>query len=315
MPICIPPDLPAYQTLQEENIFVMDNVRASHQDIRPLRVIMLNLMPKKIETECQFLRLLSNTPIQVNVEFLQIASHVSKNTAKTHLDAFYRTFDEIKDNYYDGCIITGAPVEHLDFTDVDYWDEIRTIMEWTKSHVFSTLHICWAALAGLYYHHNIPKYELPRKMFGIFPHKMLEKNVQLLRGFDDEFLAPHSRLSEVRREDIEKCEALTILTESEQAGVHIVGNKNGRQYFITGHFEYDRDTLKGEYFRDVDKGIDIHLPFNYFPDDDPSKEPHFSWGCSANLLFSNWINHCVYQLTPFDITQLDLYNWDWNAGL
>lgn len=315
MPICIPPDLPAYQTLQKENIFVMDNVRASHQDIRPLRVIMLNLMPKKIETECQFLRLLSNTPIQVNVEFLQIASHVSKNTAKTHLDAFYRTFDEIKDNYYDGCIITGAPVEHLDFTDVDYWDEICTIMEWTKSHVFSTLHICWAALAGLYYHHNIPKYELPRKMFGIFPHKVLEKNVQLLRGFDDTFLAPHSRLSEVRREDIEKCKALTILTESEQAGVHIVGNNNGRQYFITGHFEYDRETLKGEYFRDIDKGINIHLPFNYFPGDDPSEEPPFSWGCSANLLFSNWINHCVYQLTPFDITQLDLYNWDWNAGL
>ncbi len=315
MPICIPPDLPAYQTLLDENIFVMDNVRASHQDIRPLRVLMLNLMPKKIETECQFLRLLSNTPIQVNIEFLQLASHVSKNTAKTHLDTFYHTFNEIKENYYDGCIITGAPVEHLDFTDVDYWDEICTIMEWTKTHVFSTLHICWAALAGLYYHHNIPKYDLDRKMFGIFPHKVLQKNVQLLRGFDDVFLAPHSRLSEVRREDIEKCDALTILTESEKAGVHITANNNGRQYFITGHFEYDRDTLKGEYFRDVDKGIDIHLPYNYFPDNDPSKEPCFSWGCSANLLFSNWINHCVYQLTPYDITQLDLYNWDWHAGL
>lgn len=315
MPICIPPDLPAYQTLAEENIFVMDNVRASHQDIRPLRVLMLNLMPKKIETECQFLRLLSNTPIQVNIEFLQIASHVSKNTAKSHLDTFYHTFDEIRGNYYDGCIITGAPVEHLDFTDVDYWDEICEIMEWTKTHVFSTLHICWAALAGLYYHHNIPKYDLPKKMFGIFPHTVMQKNVQLLRGFDDVFLAPHSRLSEVRRVDIDKAPSLKILTESEMAGVHIAAHHNGRQYFITGHFEYDRNTLKDEYFRDVDKGIDIHLPYNYFPDNDPTNEPLFTWGCSANLLFSNWINHCVYQLTPYDLTQLDLYNWEWNAGL
>lgn len=315
MPICIPPDLPAFQTLADENIFVMDSERAAHQDIRPLRVLMLNLMPKKIETESQFLRLLSNTPIQVNIEFLQIASHVSKNTAKSHLDTFYRTFDEIKDNYYDGCIITGAPVEHLDFTDVDYWDEICTIMEWTKTHVFSTLHICWAALAGLYYHHNIPKYDLPRKMFGIFEHKVQMKNIQLLRGFDDVFLAPHSRLSEVRREDIEKVSNLRILTESDIAGVHIAANHNGRQYFITGHFEYDRNTLKDEYFRDVDKGIDIHLPHNYFPENDPQNEPLFTWGCSANLLFSNWINHCVYQLTPYDLTKLELYNWDWEAGL
>ena len=315
MPICIPPDLPAFQTLADENIFVMDSERAAHQDIRPLKVLILNLMPKKIETECQFLRLLSNTPIQVNIEFLQIASHVSKNTSKSHLDTFYHTFDEIKDNYYDGCIITGAPVEHLDFTEVDYWDEICTIMEWTKTHVFSTLHICWAALAGLYYHHNIPKYDLPEKMFGIFEHKVQMKNIQLLRGFDDVFLAPHSRLSEVHREDIEKVPNLRILTESDIAGVHIAAHHNGRQYFITGHIEYDRNTLKDEYFRDVDKGIDIHLPHNYFPDNDPQNEPLFTWGCSANLLFSNWINHCVYQLTPYDLTQLDLYNWDWEAGL
>lgn len=315
MPICISPDLPAYQTLAEENIFVMDNIRASHQDIRPLRVLILNLMPKKIETECQFLRLLSNTPIQVNIEFLQIASHVSKNTAKNHLDTFYRTFDEIKSHYYDGCIITGAPVEHLDYEEVDYWDEIQEIMEWTKTHVFSTLHICWAALAGLYYHFGVPKYDLPRKMFGIFPHTVKMKNVQLLRGFDDIFYAPHSRLSEVRREDILAVENLRILTESDLAGVHIVANNNGRQYFVTGHFEYDRTTLKEEYLRDVAKGIDIQVPYHYFPNDDPNQEPLYTWGCSANLLFSNWINHCVYQLTPYDLNQLVLYNWSWEAGL
>lgn len=315
MPICISPDLPAYQTLAEENIFVMDNIRASHQDIRPLRVLILNLMPKKIETECQFLRLLSNTPIQVNIEFLQIASHVSKNTAKSHLDMFYHTFDEIYDNYYDGCIITGAPVEHLDYEDVDYWDEIKEIMEWTKTHVFSTMHICWAALAGLYYHFGVPKYDLDRKMFGIFPHTVKMKNIQLLRGFDDVFYAPHSRLSEVRKEDILKVPNLRILTESDMAGVHIAANNNGRQYFVTGHFEYDRNTLKEEYLRDAAKGIDIQLPYNYFPGDDPENEPCYTWGCSANLLFSNWINHCVYQLTPYDLTQLDLYNWEWEAGL
>ena len=250
MPICIPKELPAFQTLANENIFVMDNDRASHQDIRPLRVLLLNLMPKKIETECQFLRLLSNTPIQVNVEFLQVSSHVSKNTNKMHLDAFYHTFAEIQNEYYDGCIITGAPVEHLSFADVDYWEELQQIMEWTKTHVFSTMHICWGALAGLHYHFGIPKYDLPEKMFGVFPHAVLQKNVQLLRGFDDRFYAPHSRHSEVRRADIEQVPNLKILTESPQAGVHIVANTNGRQYFITGHLEYDRMTLAGEYFRD-----------------------------------------------------------------
>lgn len=315
MPICISPELPAYQTLAKENIFVIDNDRASHQDIRPLRVLILNLMPKKIETECQFLRLLSNTPIQVNVEFLHVSSHVSKNTSKNHLELFYRTFSEIKDEYYDGCIITGAPVEHLDFEKVDYWHELKEIMEWTKTHVFSTLHICWGALAGLYYHFDIPKYNLNQKMFGIFEHEVKVNNIQLLRGFDDKFYAPHSRLSEVRKEDILKIPNLKILTESYLAGVHIVANNNGRQYFITGHFEYDRNTLAEEYFRDIDKGIDIDVPFNYFPEDDPKQEPLYTWRCSANLLFSNWINHCVYQLTPYDLQRLDLYNWEWEAGL
>lgn len=237
MPICISPELPAYHTLSEENIFVMDSDRAAHQDIRPLRVLVLNLMPKKIETECQFLRLLSNTPLQVNVEFLHVSSHISKNTSQNHLATFYRTFSEIQDQYYDGCIITGAPVEHLAFEDVDYWQEICTIMEWTKSHVFSTLHICWAALAGLYYHFDVPKYDLPQKMFGVFPQHVLEPHCQLLRGFNDVFHAPHSRHAEVHREDIEKVPQLKILTESELSGVHIVANKNGRQYFITGHSE------------------------------------------------------------------------------
>lgn len=315
MPICIPKELPAFHTLANENIFVMDNDRASHQDIRPLRVLLLNLMPKKIETECQFLRLLSNTPIQVNVEFLQVSSHVSKNTNKMHLDAFYHTFAEIQNEYYDGCIITGAPVEHLSFTDVDYWEELQQIMEWTKTHVFSTMHICWGALAGLNYHFGIPKYDLPEKMFGVFPHEVLQKNVQLLRGFDDCFYAPHSRHSEVRRADIEQVPNLKILTESPQAGVHIVANTNGRQYFITGHLEYDRMTLAGEYFRDKEKGLPIAVPAHYFPNDDPSQPPLYTWGCCANLLFANWINHCVYQLTPYDLQRLELYNWEWEAGL
>ena len=315
MPICISPDLPAFHILSEENIFVMTEHRAMHQDIRPLRVLLLNLMPTKITTETQILRKLSNTPIQVEVELLQTASHDSKNTAAEHLEAFYTTFDAVRDEHFDGLIITGAPVEHLKFEDVDYWNEICDIMEWTKSHVFSTLHICWAALAGLYYHFDIPKYDLAQKMFGVFPQHVLEPHCQLLRGFNDVFHAPHSRHAEVHREDIEKVEQLKILTESPLSGVHIVANKNGRQYFITGHSEYDRDTLKGEYFRDKEKGADIALPYDYFPDDDPTKEPHYSWGCSANLLFSNWLNYCVYQQTPYDLTSLELYNWDWQAGL
>ena len=315
MPIKIPNGLPAVKVLHDENIFVMTEKRAVKQDIRPLKILLLNLMPKKIETECQFLRLLSNTPIQVTVEFLHVSSHISKNTAQNHLETFYRTFPEIQDEYYDGCIITGAPVEHLDYEAVDYWQEICEIMEWTKTHVYSTLHICWAAMAGLYYHFGIPKYQLPKKMFGVFQHAVKTPYVQLLRGFDDVFLAPHSRHSEVHREDIEQVKQLQILTESPLAGVHIVANNNGRQYFITGHFEYDRKTLAEEYFRDLQKGCAIDLPYGYFPQDDPTQEPLYTWRCSANLLFSNWLNHCVYQLTPYDLHALQLYNWNWDAGL
>ena len=315
MPIRISSELPAFKTLGEENIFVMSKERAEHQDIRPLKVILLNIMPKKIETESQLMRLLSNTPLQVDIELLQMASHVSRNTSSHHLDAFYKTFDEISDNRYDGMIITGAPVELLDFEQVDYWKEITNIMEWSKTHVFSTIYICWAAQAGLYYHYGIPKYTLDRKMFGIFPHRAEVSNCQLLRGFDDIFYVPHSRNTEVRREDIERIPQLEILTSSEISGVHIVANKNGRQYFITGHSEYDRDTIANEYKRDVDKGIDIQIPYNYFPNDDPNNMPVFSWRCTANLMFSNWLNYCVYQKTPYNLEELEVRNWNWETSL
>lgn len=315
MPIRISSELPAFKTLMNENIFVMSKERAEHQDIRPLKVVILNIMPKKIETESQLLRLLSNTPLQVDIDLLHVASHVSKNTSLNHLSSFYKTFDEIKNTRYDGMIITGAPVELLDYEQVDYWDEICKIMEWSITHVFSTLHICWAAQAGLYYHFGIPKYPLDKKVFGIFPHKAEVENCQLLRGFDDVFFVPHSRNSEIRREDIEKVSQLEILTSSDISGVHIVANKNGRQYFITGHSEYDRDTIANEYFRDMQKGIDIQLPYNYFPDDNPNNTPKFSWRCTANLMFSNWLNYCVYQLTPFNLEELDIRNWKWQAGV
>ena len=315
MPIRISSELPAFKTLMNENIFVMSKERAEHQDIRPLKVVILNIMPKKIETESQLLRLLSNTPLQVDIDLLHVASHVSKNTSLNHLSSFYKTFDEIKNTRYDGMIITGAPVELLDYEQVDYWDEICKIMEWSITHVFSTLHICWAAQAGFYYHFGIPKYPLDKKMFGIFPHKAEVENCQLLRGFDDVFFVPHSRNSEIRREDIEKVSQLEILTSSDISGVHIVANKNGRQYFITGHSEYDRDTIANEYFRDMQKGIDIQLPYNYFPDDNPNNTPKFSWRCTANLMFSNWLNYCVYQLTPFNLEELDIRNWKWQAGV
>ncbi|WP_303825348.1 homoserine O-succinyltransferase [Ruminococcus flavefaciens] len=315
MPIRISSELPAFKTLGEENIFVMSKERAEHQDIRPLKVIILNIMPKKIETESQLMRLLSNTPLQVDVELLQMASHVSRNTSSHHLDAFYKTFDEISDNRYDGMIITGAPVELLDFEQVDYWKEITSIMEWSKTHVFSTIYICWAAQAGLYYHYGIPKYTLEQKMFGIFPHRAEVSNCQLLRGFDDIFYVPHSRNTEVRREDIERIPQLEILTSSELSGVHIVANKNGRQYFITGHSEYDRDTIANEYRRDVEKGLDIQIPYNYFPNDDPNNMPVFSWRCTANLMFSNWLNYCVYQKTPYNLEELEVRNWNWETSL
>lgn len=311
MPIRISSELPAFKTLGEENIFVMSKERAEHQDIRPLKVIILNIMPKKIETECQLMRLLSNTPLQVDIDLLQMASHTSKNTSSHHLESFYKTFEEIKNRRYDGMIVTGAPVELLDFEKVDYWEEITEIFEWSKTHVFSTLHICWAAQAGLYYHFGVPKYELPQKMFGIFPHKTEVAKSQLLKGFDDIFFVPHSRNTEVRREDIEKIPQLEILTSSEMAGVHIIANKNGRQYFITGHSEYDRETIAAEYFRDIDKGIDIQLPYNYFPDDNPENTPVFSWRCTANLMFSNWLNYCVYQRTPYNLDELEIRSWTW----
>ena len=315
MPIRISSELPAFKTLGEENIFVMSKERAEHQDIRPLKVIILNIMPKKIETESQLLRLLSNTPLQVDVDLLQMASHVSKNTSVHHLESFYKTFDEVRDDRYDGMIITGAPVELLDYEQVDYWDEICTIMEWSKTHVFSTLYICWGAQAGLYYHYGIPKYTLDHKMFGVFPHRAEVSNCQLLRGFDDIFYVPHSRHTEVRREDIERIPQLEILTVSDIAGVHIVANKNGRQYFITGHSEYDRDTLANEYRRDVEKGLDIQIPYNYFPGDNPDNVPVFSWRCTANLMFSNWLNYCVYQKTPYNLDELEVRNWNWETSL
>jgi len=304
MPIRIPKNLPAYKTLSNENIFVMSNARADTQDIRPLKIMILNLMPKKIETETQIMRLLSNTPIQVDVELMHVKSHRAKNTSENHLSSFYRTFDEVKNSYYDGLIITGAPVEHLPFKEVDYWHELCDIMEWSKSNVFSTVHICWRAQAGLYYHFGIPKYPLSKKMFGIFPHNIERLNSQLLKGFDEGFLAPHSRNTEIRREDVERNPNLEILASSDISGLHIVANRNGRQYFIMGHSEYDRDTLANEYFRDLKKGLDIEMPYNYFPNDDASKQPIFRWRCHANLMFSNWLNYCVYQRTPFDLSEL-----------
>ena len=304
MPIRIPVTLPAAATLESENIFVMDEQRASHQDIRPLKIVLLNLMPKKIETETQILRLLSNTPLQVDIELLQAATHVSKNTPEEHLITFYKTFSDIKDQKFDGMIITGAPIELMDYQDVDYWHELCEIMEWTKTNVFSTLHSCWGAQAGLYYHYGVPKYALSQKMFGVFPHKVLQHNHQLVRGFDDVFYVPHSRHTEVRKEDILRCGQLEILTESEISGVHIVASKDGRQFFVTGHSEYDLYTLANEYFRDVKKKMKIQLPYHYFPDDNPEKLPNFIWKSHANLMFSNWLNYFVYQQTPYNLETL-----------
>lgn len=305
MPINIPNNLPAYAVLNNENIFVITDSQAEHQDIRPLKIAIVNLMPKKIETETQILRLLSNTPLQVDIELIQTATHQSKNTSQDHLIKFYKTFDDIRDQRFDGLIITGAPVEQMPYEDVDYWQEICEIMEWSKTNVFSTFHICWGAQAGLYYHYGIPKYGLDKKMFGIFPHKSEVTNNPLLRGFDETFYVPHSRHTEVRREDIERVPVLKILTSSEESGVHIIANQTNRQFFITGHSEYDRFTLKNEYFRDVEKGLPIEVPQHYFPYDDPSQPPRFIWRCHANLLFSNWLNYCVYQETPYDLNSLE----------
>jgi len=303
MPIRVPEELPAKAVLENENIFVMSEERAIHQDIRPLRIAILNLMPKKLETETQLLRLLSNTPLQVDLELLQMASHASKNTSAEHLLKFYKTFEDIRAEKFDGLIITGAPVEHLPFEEVDYWEELCSIMEWSKKHVFSTMHICWGAQAGLYYHYGISKHTLPQKMFGIFEHTVRTPNHPLLRGFDETYYAPHSRHTASDTEAILACPALEILTSSEEAGPNIIASRSRRQFFITGHAEYDRDTLASEYFRDKGKGLPIDVPRNYFPDDDPTQEPRFIWRGHAHLLFSNWLNYFVYQQTPYDLSR------------
>lgn len=304
MPIQIPNDLPAAGILQQENIFVMTQTRAVTQDIRPLEIVLLNLMPTKVATETQFSRLLGNTPLQVRLELMHTTSHKAKNVSEEHLLSFYKSFDELKDRKFDGMVITGAPVEHMDFEDVDYWQELVEIMEWSKTNVHSTIHICWGAQAGLYYHYGIQKHHLPEKMFGVFPHRADYKRSILMRGFDDIFWVPHSRHTTVLREDIEKVPGLKILASSEEAGVYAVANKEGRQIFITGHSEYDPLTLKAEYDRDKGLGLDIQVPKNYFPDDDDTKDPIVRWRSSANLLFSNWLNYFVYQTTPYDIMSI-----------
>ncbi len=304
MPIRIPDKLPATKQLRNENIFVMSEKKAMHQDIRPLKIVIVNLMPTKITTETQLLRLLSNSPLQTEIEFLQMDSHKSKNTPHEHLKTFYKTFDKIKDSRFDGMIITGAPVENLEFEKVDYWDELVKIMDWSTTHVTSTLHICWAAQAGLYYHYGVPKYPLKEKCSGIFKHKVNRKTAKLVRGFDNEFYAPHSRNTEVRAEDIKKIKGLEILADSKEAGVYIVFTKGGRRIFVMGHSEYDADTLKQEYFRDLEKGLNPAIPKYYFPDDNPNKKPSAVWRSHASLLFSNWLNYFVYQITPYDIDSI-----------
>ncbi len=304
VPIRIDDALPAKQNLEIENIFVMSKMRADTQDIRPLKIIILNLMPTKLETETQLLRLLSNSPLQIDIDFLQVKSHVAKNVSKSHMDKFYYTFDQIKDNRYDGMIITGAPIEHLEFEEVDYWDELCTIMEWSKKNVYSTFHICWGAQAGLYYHYGIKKKPLEKKLFGVFPHKSLDETHPLMRGLDDKYYVPHSRHTTVSMHDIAQVKELQVISYSDMAGVHIVSDMVCRQFFITGHSEYDRDTLAKEYFRDKAKGLDIEIPYNYFPNDDERLVPIMSWKSTASILFSNWLNYFVYQKTPYDLTEL-----------
>ena len=301
MPIRIPNDLPAAQVMQQENIFFMQHQSATTPQIRPLEIVVLNLMPTKIVTETQFTRLLGNTPLQVNLELMHTSTHRSKNVPEEHLLTFYKNFDELKDRKFDGMVITGAPVEHMNFEDVDYWPELCRIMEWSKTHVHSTLHICWGAQAGLYYHYGINKQPLDKKLFGVYPHTADYKRAILLRGFDDTFYVPHSRHTTVRREDIEAVPGLKILASSEEAGVYAIMNKNGHHIFITGHSEYDARTLEAEYLRDKNLGKPISVPENYYPNDDDTKEPIVRWRGHANLLFSNWLNYFVYQTTPYDI--------------
>lgn len=304
MPINIPENLPAAKVLESENVFVMTQERAMSQDIRPLKILILNLMPTKITTETQLLRLLGNSPLQVNIEFLQMATHTSKNTPLDHLSSFYKVFDEVKFNSYDGMIITGAPVELLRFEQVDYWDELCTIMEWSEHKVYSTLHICWGAQAGLYYHYGIPKYAFDEKLSGIFSHRVLNSKHPLMRGIDDIFYLPHSRNTGVKTTDVRIHDNLEILSMSDEAGVSIVANKSGRQIFMLGHPEYDRDTLASEFFRDLDKGIDPQIPKNYFPHNNTELTPKMQWKSYANLLFINWLNYYVYQNTPYNLSDL-----------
>jgi homoserine O-succinyltransferase len=304
MPVKIPTTLPARAVLENENVFIMEEDRANHQDIRALRVAILNLMPTKIATETQLLRLLSNSALQVDVTLLHTATHESKNIDAEHLLKHYVTFDEIKNEKFDGLIITGAPVEQMPFKDVDYWDELTEIIDWGDENVESNFYICWGAQAALYHKYGVPKYDLPRKMFGVFEHRILSSTESLLRGFDDIFFAPHSRHTEIRRADIEKVDDIQLLAESDEAGVYIVGSKDGRHIYVTGHSEYDPLTLKGEYDRDVNKGLPIHVPKNYYPENDPTQNPHVRWRGHANLLYSNWLNYYVYQTTAFDPNEI-----------
>lgn len=303
MPIKIQSDLPAKAELEEENIFVMDENRAISQNIRPLEIIVLNLMPIKQDTELQLLRGLSNTPLQIDVTFLQMSSHVSKNTSASHIKKFYQTFEEIKNNNYDGMIITGAPVENLEFEEVNYWDELITVMEWSKKHVTSTIHICWGAQAGLYYHYGIKKELLPKKLSGVYKHRVMNRKEPLVRGFDDVFMAPHSRYTQASRQQILDNPRLKVLADSDEAGIYIVLGDGGKEIFVMGHPEYDRLTLDQEYKRDIDKGIEPDLPVNYYPDDDCNRKPLLSWRSHANNLYTNWLNYYVYQITPYDLNE------------
>lgn len=305
MPIKIDNQLPAHHSLELENIFVMSETRAMKQDIRPLKILILNLMPTKIETETQILRLLSNTPLQVDIELLQVSTHVSKNVSQEHMLKFYKTFDEVKDKKFDGLIVTGAPVEMLEFEEVDYWDELCQIFDWARTNVYSTYNICWGAQAALYHRYGVPKHILPEKMFGVFEHHPLDLYHPLLRGFSDVFYVPHSRHTETRKEDIIRVKDLQILSYSEMAGVHLISDMDCRNFYCTGHSEYDFDTLAKEYFRDRGKGLDIKVPYNYFPDNDPKKVPRLTWRGAGSLLFQNWLNYFVYQKTPYDLNSIE----------
>jgi homoserine O-succinyltransferase/O-acetyltransferase len=304
MPLILPDNLPAIETLRGENVFVMTETRAIHQDIRPLKIALLNLMPVKITTEKHILRMLSNSPLQVEIELLRTCSHTSTHTPIEHLDRFYRTWDQVSDQRFDGLIITGAPVEHMEFEEVTYWDELRAIIDWSRHNVYSTLYICWAVQAALKHRYGIPKYPLPNKMFGVFPHVVLNKKAPIVRGFDDVFFAPHSRHTEIRKADVAAVSDLEIIAESVDAGLYMLASLDGREIYVTGHSEYDPLTLKEEYDRDVSKGLPIDIPRNYFPENDPSRAPEVRWRSHASLFYSNWLNYYVYQATPYDVNQI-----------